>query len=66
MTARQRWTLVLRAEFSGAALPKALGFFGATIGGATAIGPLAGGALSAAESARAAVTHAARRPGPLI
>jgi EmrB/QacA subfamily drug resistance transporter len=39
-------TPLLRAEFSGAALPRALGFFGATIGGATAIGPLAGGALT--------------------
>ena len=39
-------TPLLRAEFSGQALPRALGFFGATIGGATAIGPLAGGALT--------------------
>ncbi len=39
-------TPLLRAEFSGAALPRALGVFGATIGGATAIGPLAGGALT--------------------
>jgi EmrB/QacA subfamily drug resistance transporter len=39
-------TPLLRAEFSGAALPRALGVFGATIGGATAIGPLAGGVLT--------------------
>jgi len=39
-------TPLLRAEFSGAALARALGLFGATIGGATAIGPLAGGALT--------------------
>ena len=39
-------TPLLRAEFSGAALARALGAFGATIGGATAIGPLAGGALT--------------------
>jgi EmrB/QacA subfamily drug resistance transporter len=39
-------TPLLRAEFSGAALARALGVFGATIGGATAIGPLAGGALT--------------------
>jgi len=39
-------TPMLRAEFSGAALPRALGVFGATIGGVTAIGPLAGGALT--------------------
>jgi len=39
-------TPLLRAEFSGAALARALGAFGATIGGATAIGPLAGGVLS--------------------
>ena len=37
-------TPLLRAEFSGAALARALGVFGATLGGATAIGPLAGGA----------------------
>jgi MFS family permease len=36
----------LRAEFSGAALAKALGAFGATLGLATAIGPLAGGVLT--------------------
>ena len=39
-------TPLLRAEFSGAALARALGAFGATIGGATAIGPLAGGVLT--------------------
>jgi MFS family permease len=39
-------TPLLRAEFSGAALARTLGLFGATIGGATAIGPLAGGALT--------------------
>ncbi len=39
-------TPLLRAEFSGAALARALGAFGATIGGATAIGPLVGGALT--------------------
>src|SRR5215813_7352041 len=39
-------TPLLRVEFSGAALARALGVFGATIGGATAIGPLAGGALT--------------------
>jgi EmrB/QacA subfamily drug resistance transporter len=39
-------TPLLRAEFSGAALARALGVFGATIGGATAIGPLAGGLLT--------------------
>jgi len=39
-------TPLLRAEFSGAALARALGVFGATIGGATAIGPLAGGVLT--------------------
>jgi MFS family permease len=38
-------TPLLRAEFSGAALARALGAFGATLGGATAIGPLAGGVL---------------------
>src|SRR3984885_7646072 len=37
---------LLRAEFSGAALARALGVFGATIGGASAIGPLAGGVLT--------------------
>jgi MFS family permease len=37
---------LLRAEFSGAALARALGAFGATLGGATAIGPLAGGLLT--------------------
>src|SRR4051794_22588441 len=39
-------TPLLRAEFSGAALARALGVFGATIGGASAIGPLAGGVLT--------------------
>src|ERR1700735_5762669 len=37
---------LLRAEFSGAALARALGVFGATLGGASAIGPLAGGVLT--------------------
>src|SRR3984893_14007877 len=36
----------LRAEFSGAALARPLGAFGATLGGASAIGPLAGGVLT--------------------
>jgi len=39
-------TPLLRAEFSGAALARALGAFGATLGFATAIGPLAGGLLT--------------------
>src|SRR3984957_18186694 len=39
-------TPLLRAEFSGAALARGLGAFGATIGGASAIGPLAGGVLT--------------------
>jgi hypothetical protein len=39
-------TPLLRAELSGAALARALGAFGATLGGATAIGPLAGGVLT--------------------
>src|ERR1700751_4368662 len=39
-------TPLLRAEFSGAALARALGVFGAVLGAATAIGPLAGGALT--------------------
>jgi EmrB/QacA subfamily drug resistance transporter len=39
-------TPLLRAEFSGAALARALGAFGATIGAAAALGPLAGGVLT--------------------
>jgi EmrB/QacA subfamily drug resistance transporter len=39
-------TPLLRAEFSGTALARALGVFGATLGGASAIGPLAGGVLT--------------------
>src|SRR3984957_1060637 len=39
-------TPLLRAEFSGAALAKALGAYGATLGGASAVGPLVGGALT--------------------
>src|ERR1700732_2125874 len=39
-------TPLLRAEFSGPALARALGVFGATLGGASAIGPLAGGVLT--------------------
>src|SRR6201995_621244 len=39
-------TPLLRAEFSGPALARALGAFGATLGGASAIGPLAGGVLT--------------------
>jgi EmrB/QacA subfamily drug resistance transporter len=39
-------TPLLRAEFSGAALARALGAFGATIGAAAALGPLAGGILT--------------------
>src|SRR6478672_6257708 len=39
-------TPLLRAEFSGVALARALGAFGATLGGASAIGPLAGGVLT--------------------
>src|SRR5262249_11228436 len=39
-------TPLLRAEFSGAALARALGFFGATLGAASAVGPLAGGVLT--------------------
>src|ERR1700726_1379470 len=39
-------TPLLRADFSGAALARALGVFGATLGAASAIGPLAGGVLT--------------------
>lgn len=39
-------TPLLRAEFSGAALARALGAFGTTLGGASAIGPPAGGVLT--------------------
>ena len=39
-------TPLLRAEFSGDALARALGAFGATLGAASAIGPLAGGVLT--------------------
>src|SRR5258705_671359 len=39
-------TPLLRAEFSGAALARALGAFGATIAGATALGPLAARGLT--------------------
>lgn len=39
-------TPLLRAEFSGAALSRALGAFGATLGGASAIGPFVGGVLT--------------------
>ena len=39
-------TPLLRAEFSGRSLARALGVFGATIGGATAACPLVGGALT--------------------
>jgi EmrB/QacA subfamily drug resistance transporter len=39
-------TPLLRAEFSGASLARALGAFGATLGGASAIGPLVGGVLT--------------------
>src|SRR5689334_21944366 len=39
-------TPLLRAEFSGPGLARALGVFGATLGGASAIGPLAGGVLT--------------------
>src|SRR6201985_2024243 len=46
-------TPLLRAEFSGAALARALGVFGAVLGGASAIGPLAGGVLTDALGWRA-------------
>src|SRR5919197_28382 len=39
-------TPLLPAEFSGAALARALGAFGATLGGASAVGPLVGGVLT--------------------
>jgi EmrB/QacA subfamily drug resistance transporter len=39
-------TPLLRAEFSGASLARALGAFGATLGAASALGPLAGGILT--------------------
>ena len=39
-------TPLLRAEFSGAALARSLGGFGATLGGASAVGPLVGGVLT--------------------
>src|SRR5215470_9125448 len=39
-------TPLLRAEFSGPALARALGLFGATLGAASAVGPLAGGVLT--------------------
>src|SRR3954470_17880067 len=39
-------TPLLRAEFTGVALARALGAFGATLGGASAVGPLVGGLLT--------------------
>ena len=39
-------TPLLRAEFTGPGLARALGAFGATLGGASAIGPLVGGVLT--------------------
>src|SRR5712691_8289961 len=52
-------TPLLRAEFSGAALARALGAFGATLGGASAIGPL--GRRGADRHAGLAV-HLLRQP----
>jgi EmrB/QacA subfamily drug resistance transporter len=39
-------TPLLRVEFNGRALARALGAFGATLGGASAVGPLVGGLLT--------------------
>jgi EmrB/QacA subfamily drug resistance transporter len=46
-------TPLIRSEFSGPALPRALGAFGATLGGASAVGPLVGGVLTDALGWRA-------------